>query len=271
MSLKAQCDELVGFMESGSSRPFKARSQDGSVWVVKAHGNPQGNKALFNELVAGRLAALISLPWPEVGVVELTEELTQGVRNFGLSVTSRWAVGTRFMQGLAAVGFPDGGFTWDADFRTRNWQHVSKLISHDLRRTAALHGKLVFDNWVLLEDTKYDTLHIKENGDPFFLDASYAFGGDKWNDADVVWKKVEIDRRSPYLEGLPVRLVDVEPWLARIRVASRAIASVLSEVPDEWGAPRSYICRVAELLESSEAQFLPLFIEWVEEAGGNHA
>jgi len=51
--------EFQRFMSDGVTRPCLCRTDTGELWVIKVHGNPLGSKAIFNELVVGKLAEMI--------------------------------------------------------------------------------------------------------------------------------------------------------------------------------------------------------------------
>ena len=70
--------------------------------------------------------------------------------------------------------------------------------------------------WVLMEDTKYDTLGIDQRGFPIFLDGSIALGGLEW-EARNSGGKIRIDfHHSPYLQGMLNDYDQFAIWVERI-------------------------------------------------------
>jgi len=45
----ALCINFNEFLPKGATRPFLSITENGHLYVVKAHGNPLGTKVLFNE------------------------------------------------------------------------------------------------------------------------------------------------------------------------------------------------------------------------------
>lgn len=259
-----ECTTFCRILPTGASRPLLVRSRDGTLWVGKAHGNPQGVKALFNEIVAGRLANLMGLSWPPVSILKLSDAVIESVHNSGLATASPWASGTLFLDNLTAVPWPEGGLNPADTFPQRNSSHIDRLFP-GAQAKSPLYGKLIFDNWVLLEDTKYETLHIDGAGRPVFLDASCAFIGLDWDDMALTWDATRIDARSPYLQGLSFSSILLEPWIERIQAIARpALTAAVLDLPSSWSTPPEYSQCLLELLLRAPQRFIPLFRDWLE-------
>lgn len=190
-----RCINFEDFLSKGATRPFLVETEQERLYVVKAHGNPLGTKALFNEYIAGLLAKEIGLPWPDVRIVRLSLEIIEKLNQADFKVSSEWAVGIEYIDGLTEVKWPANANYSDPDFAERNAQYIMKLFP-DPKTYDAFYGKAVFDNWILLEDTTYDTLHKSPEGHPMFLDASMALGGLKWHENELKWAMI-IPDRSP--------------------------------------------------------------------------
>ena len=268
------CKTFKRLMEAGASKPFLATSDVGQDWVVKNLGNPQGDKSLFNELVAGRLAALIGLPWPPVSVVNLSDEVMAALEGEGLRPTSHFAVGLEYIEGLQPVPWPEGGYSLGPDFAKRNAAHILKLVPRGDFRDV-LYGKMIFDCWVLLRDTKYDAFYLDAEGKPFFLDASCAFGGTEWDEELLAWEPTAVGVRSPYLEGILTELDRFHPWLARLRALPLLkIQECVTGLPCEWSVPDTYVKKAVQLLGVTSESFVPQiqeWLEWKEASGGTSA
>jgi hypothetical protein len=245
-------DRFEGFLRKGATRPFLALSEEGNRWVVKAHGNPLGTKVIFNDYVAGSLAGHIELPWPKTSTAELGSAVIQRVNQEGLQVRSPWSVCSMHLPHLEPVEGPAGA--WDPE---HNRSHIENLFG-DRRKHAGFYGKAVFDNWLLLNDSKYDALFMTPDEDPIFLDASHALAGEKWDAESLKWSSIRV--RSPYLEGVLVDKTEFDPWLERISSIDRTvIKNVLDAVPREWTVPTNYLSALHEFLIATHSTFLREF------------
>src|SRR5579862_6973366 len=76
MSLRTvSATRYVTPLREGGSLPGLVEADDDGLYVVKFRAAGQGLKALIAEVVVGRLAQLISLPVPELVLVELDAAL----------------------------------------------------------------------------------------------------------------------------------------------------------------------------------------------------
>jgi hypothetical protein len=185
------CEEFEKFLQ-GSSCPFVAKDQSGEQWVIKAYKNRGGSKCLFNEYVAGRLANAIELPWPTVRIVELAPRIINHLQRADFPVESKWAVGLKYLQGLTPFEIGQDGIAG------AKRQIGSRFAEPAL--SGPFYGKCLFDNWVLLEDLKADTLQIRSDGKPMFLDASMAFGGENWREELLKWIPHHFKKGAIYLD-----------------------------------------------------------------------
>lgn len=258
------CDVFEGFLPSGATRPFLVRCDDGGLWVAKATGNPLGTKAVLNELVVEVLARRIELPWPRVSLVEFSTHIMDCLIEGDLGVQSKWGIATQFLEGLRQVGWPPEGYYPRATFRERNTEHIRSYFPH-IDKDTAFYGKAVFDNWILLEDRKYDTLMITKDGDPLFLDASAAFGGLEWDRDLLKWQDTAIDVKSPYLEGIITQYAQFDPWLERIETAVEpTVLLPFEDLPESWFVPEDYYSALNTFLSGTQDVFVPMFRSWVE-------
>jgi len=257
------CISFERFLSKGATRPFLGKCDDNKLYVVKVHGNPLGPKSIYNEYIVGNLAKEIELPWPNVQLIQLSPEITFFLEKNGLKILSEWAVGINYIKGIKEVIWPPNSFYKDPDFAAVNAKYIMKIFPSQSTNDA-LYGKSVFDNWVLLEDTTYDTLHITSDGLPLFLDASIALGGLEWDDNKLQWKHISFDR-SVYLYGFKFEMTRFEPWLKRIeRISNSTFESILFNIPEEWAVPDAYLKSMKNFLFSTKDTFLPVIREWIE-------
>jgi hypothetical protein len=256
--------EFQNLIPGGATRPCLCKTDTAELWVIKVHGNPLGTKAIFNEYVAGRLAEMIELPWPTVCLGELSDTLVLRLAKEGLNTESKLAVGIKYVDGIRKVDWPKNANPLENGFDRINAQHIKDLFS-DTDKWQAFYGKSVFDNWVLLGDTKYDTLYIDKSGSPLFLDASIALGGLEWDMGKLHWDLAGIFfEHSPYLQGILTDRDQFAAWMKRIEgIKQGCIEKLLTEIPKEWRISQGYLSACVTFLSSSKENFVPLFREFI--------
>ena len=211
---------------------------------------------MFNEYVAGRLANLIGLPWPTVRIAELAPQTINQLKQADFPVKSKWAVGLKYIQGLAPFKIGPEGIIG-----------VGRQIGSRFAEPAPFYGKCLFDNWVLLEDLKADTLQIQSDGKPMFLDASMAFGGEKWREERLEWIPRHFKKGAIYLEEIIFDSTQCEPWLDRVdSVTTPLLSQILDTVPSDGPVKQSFVAATMNFLTTTQAVFLPQFrdsLDWI--------
>jgi len=259
-----KCIKFERFLPIGATRPFIARDSDSNKWVIKFIGNPLGTKAVFNELITSILANSIQLPWPDVSICHLSTQIIQRVQDEKLKVQSDWAIAIQYIEGLQHVNWPEGGYNPQKNFKQRNAQHIHTKFSK-LNDFNVFYGKAIFDNWVLLEDRKYDTLLKTKEGYPIFLDASAAFYGFDWNIDELVWNRTSIDIKSPYLEGIVTEFERFDKWIETLQREFKVnLLPKYEDIPASWNIPRDYYSALKDFLSTTQEVFVQIFREWVD-------
>jgi hypothetical protein len=255
--------KFLSFVGSGQTKPFLIQDKDGIKWVVKALGNPFGTQAVFNEHVAGGLAHLIGLSWPKTSLITLSQEIKEELEARNFHASSSIAIGGQFIDGLRAVNAPP--FTFDLEFAKINGKYIRSTFPQYIH---AFYGKSIFDNWVLMKDTKPDTLHMYPDGSPIFLDATFAFGyvHDEWDIGRLSWNESDFNLDpSPYLRGVVVDPGQFAPWITKIQnVSHEELQSLLNSIPDDWNVPPEYVEALETFLLNTSQVFVPPFREWLE-------
>jgi hypothetical protein len=210
---------------------------------------------------------MIQLPWPKVELGEITEGLELRLKEEELKAESKWAVGIKYIDGFQIADWPKNSLPTGSGFDKINAQHIKKLFG-DSKKYNAFYGKSVFDNWVLMEDTKYDTLGIDQKGFPIFFDGSITLGGLEWEAEKLRWEDTRIDfHHSPYLQGILTDRDQFATWIERIEaIEENCIEKIFTEIPREWGILEEYLSACITFLASSRENFAPLFryfVEWV--------
>lgn len=258
------CKKVEKVICSGETKPALMVCEDGERWVVKGIGNDQGDKAIFNEFIAGQLATWLGLPWPESRIVRIGQQALGWIQGNAYPVKSEWGVGTRYVADLQDIGWPKGGFRPSATFNDRNRQHILSFFPVD-KTWSAFYGKVVFDNWVFLQDKKYDTLKKTNRGKPFFLDGTMALSGLDWNEQELGWAAHRLSIASPYLKGIISSSRGFNVWTKRLgQFPENCDPLALSKIPAEWKVPLSYIKQVRFLFSRTADEFAPMVRDWVE-------
>ncbi|MBK9032781.1 MAG: aminotransferase class I and II [Myxococcales bacterium] len=113
---------FVQALREGGSLPGLIEADDGRLWVVKFRGAGQGVGALVAEVIAGRLAAALALPMPDLAVLTIPPKfgVTDGDPEVNDLLTA--SVGTNLAMAFlpAAVGYdPAAKRTVDAALAAR--------------------------------------------------------------------------------------------------------------------------------------------------------
>lgn len=257
------CISFEEFLPTGATRPFLSMAEDSRLYVVKAHGNPLGTKVLFNEYITGLLASEIDLSWPNVQIVQLSQGVIDKLEQSDFEVLSKWAVGIEYIRGLEEIKWPPNVKYSDPNFDELNAQYILKLFP-DGRNHNAFYGKAVLDNWLLIEDTTYDTLHKTLDGKPMFLDASISFGGLEFDENKLNFRHIFFET-SPYLCGFKFKMAKFEFWLKKIeKISVSTYNSILNGLPDEWDVPPEFIKYTKDYLLCTNKIFLKKFKEQIE-------
>jgi hypothetical protein len=239
----------------GGAQSQLMRCADGGYYVVKFQNNPQGTRVLANELLANRLAARLGLPVPDVGVVEVGEELIRKTDELVIELgrgRQRCLPGLQF--GSKYPGDPAAQVVHDF------------LPDEQLRQVLNLRdfaGMLVFDKWTCNTNGRQAIFFAaaaraaagsaggsgggwgygRGNGGvcdggvragyrAVMIDNGFCFNATEWNFPDAPLRGIYL-RQLVYED---VRGLDAfEPWLARLgRISEQALDEAASEIPPEW-------------------------------------
>lgn len=213
----------------GASRPHLVRCDDGESYVVKFRDNPQHVRVLANEMLAGRLAALIRLPVPPAAFVEIPPALVrQGSPldftdpDFGIKrVVPGLHFGSRYPGPVGEV------------------QVVDFLPDRLLRRVANLEsvfpGALIFDKWTCNCDGRQAVFHRSAVDDVYsvwLIDHGFCFNDGEWNFPDNPLRGL-YPRRLVYecVRGLQ----SFEPFLSQVEnLDTTDLEQCVEGIPIEW-------------------------------------
>jgi hypothetical protein len=243
----------------GGAQSHLMRCADGAYYVVKFQNNPQGTRILANELLANRLAARLGLPVPDVGVIDVGEDLIVKTDELFIELgrgRQRCTAGLQF--GSKYPGDPATLPVYDF------------LPDEQLRQVANLQdfaGMLVFDKWTCNTNGRQAVFFVQPSrptagsSSPakptgmhaIMVDNGFCFNATEWNFPDA-------SLRGIYLRQLVYEQVRgmqaFEPWLARlVRFTEQALEESAAEIPPEWyGFDQDALYRLLEMLHRRRNQ-----------------
>lgn len=232
----------------GGAQSHLMRCADGAYYVVKFQNNPQGTRILANELLSNRLAARLGLPVPEVGVVEVGEQLI--VKTDELFIE----LGRGRQRCVAGLQF---GSKYPGDPATLPVYDF--LPDEQLRQVANLQdfaGMLVFDKWTCNTNGRQavffappvPAVSAKPRGlRAIMIDNGFCFNATEWNFPDAPLRGIYL-RQLVYEQVRGMQAF--EPWLSRLgRITEQALEESASEIPPEWyGFDQDALYRLLEML-----------------------
>jgi hypothetical protein len=210
-------------------------SEENELYAVKLLGNPQGNRVLANEFLAGRLGALVGLPVPELHEVELDEQVADCVRT-----TTDGPIGTTLGPHLGSK-YPI------SVFQGRVYDFIPKNAA--LVNLRDIVGAAVFDAWTGNIDYRQFVYWRRAKEKKFhvlLIDNGYCFGGIEWNIQTRPLNPARILAGMPELMLLPTDAdrfrVDgiLSDWMAVFsQIEPEDIRAALHGVPHQWNATPS--------------------------------
>ena len=256
-----RCIKFEKFLDNGSTKPFLANCGRGESWVVKAYFQANDStafilKSIFNEFISGAIANIIDLPWPKVDIIQLDSQIFEQLEKVKFDILSELAVGIEYINELQI-------YNPSKEELSNTTESIRELFPQ-LEMQNSFYGKSVFDNLVKFQDTKYNTLAIKPDGSPIFIDGSMAFDGHDWNLQKLKWQYIHLEY-SPYLKGIVSDYRMFDYWLRKIEeIPDLKIHEIFNKIPTEWPIPKKYKLKLKKLLLSAKVNFIPLFKEEIE-------
>src|SRR5262249_5305953 len=133
--------------------------------------------------------------------------------------------------------------------------------------------KVVFDNWLVMEDSKKDTLQIRSDGSFVFLDASACLGGTNWdeNARDRLKQWQKIGPCSLYTEAICTPAGPYDQWLSRVsQYPAEQLRELLQEAPlTEWNQTeadvelaKTRILKTADFVARFQSKLLKGDLSW---------
>ncbi|MBA3975215.1 MAG: hypothetical protein C0504_13495 [Candidatus Solibacter sp.] len=208
-------------------------------FVTKFVGNPQHNRILVNEWIAGRLLAHLQIAAPDLEIVNVPGSFLRDCGEvhfqFGCGrkpVEPGWHLGSRF------PGNPDTDAVYD---------FLPDSLLPQVHNVADFRGALVFDKWVSNSDARQaiffrrrirDWIDSSDAGPQQkgfiaqMIDNGYAFDGPHWEFADSPLQGVYM--RPGVYAGVRT-LDDFQPWLDWVRHFPQSVVdAAYRDLPRRW-------------------------------------
>ncbi|MEE8186728.1 MAG: HipA family kinase [Nitrososphaerales archaeon] len=250
--------QFIEFLESASSRCFHVLGDDGNEWVVRSRKVGKNAKRLFNEYAAGNLATNYGLSRPSVSLVRILPGVLKHLDENIFDQSCTIGVGTQYIANLAKVPRPNVSFT-SKEFLDANKQHLLAIFGSDYDFTH-FYGHRLFSNWVLLEDYKYETLHISPGRIPVFLDLDLAFGGSGWDTLPNGHTFSRMPQYAAYCEGVTSDMSKFEPLFEKFRsIDQDEFDRLIASIPMGWDIPEGYADKLSSLLFGNIDHFIEEF------------
>jgi hypothetical protein len=256
----------IGAVPRGATLPHWFAVQGVGQCIVKFFENPQGSRALVNEIIGFGLADILGLEHPPVGVVEITTE------SLGPSDTLEFVnhdiyKGERFVF-KAGLGFYAKWLDPKDEVFAVDLKSISGAVNPQM-----LAGVVVLDLLINNRDRKPKNTNLilhRESGRQHLklIDLGMAFGSANWELGNLKDPSLPpLNEPLPYASP-PIGLLDAvksgtdfEPFLAKLDDIDRAaMIKVLGQVPTSWGLSELHqTCLVDYILE--RASTLPKYLE----------
>jgi len=215
----------------GGSQSQLVRASDGNYYATKFLGNPQHDRILANEFFACRLGQVLSLPVPDVAIIEVSEWLIEHTPD--LCIESVGDYRKPFRCGLHFASRFAGNPETDQILDYLQEELFSKVLNRtDFGRC------LILDKWISNADGRQAVFVKTRPGDGYlatFIDQGYAFNAGEWSFPDL-------DLHGVYYRNYAYQDVtswgSFEPTLTLAEeMDQQEIWECAAPIPSEWCGP----------------------------------
>lgn len=203
-------------LREGGSLPAVIEADDDGMYVLKFRGAGQGPKALVAELVAGELARALSLPMPEIVLVELDSEFARTEPDPEIQDLIRASEGLNL-----GIDYLPGALNYDPAAMPVDAELASRIVWFDafvsnVDRTARNPNLMVW--------------HRK----PWLIDhgAALYFHHD-WDSAGTACERPFVLIRDHVLLPFATRIAEVDASMAAA-LTDAAIEQIVALIPESW-------------------------------------
>lgn len=226
--------------------------------VVKFLQNPQGNRALPNELIGFKLATALGIDHPEVGIVEVIADVLPNTRT--LEVEDEYGEKWVFKPGVHLYS------RWLEPVTQAEATDLLPLAQSSPENIELLASVVVLDlllsNWDRKPLNLNLLIHREGRHRLKLVDLSMAFGNANWMLGNLLKTDLPpLDERLPYSGDLDdvLRMVnpdtDFTSVLAKLsKLTRKGLEATVASVPPDWGVTEREKQALVDYLEKRSAQ-----------------
>lgn len=239
----------------GWSSPHLMECSDGNLYVVKLSSNPQGVRALVNEMISCWIAQRLKLPVPDGQVIYIHETVRNQGLHFGFDLGLGPHFGSRYIPDCT-------NHPTDAELAgCSNITQAADIIAFDywLDNNDRFSWKEYPQN-ILVSKGEFPRLWIIDNAN--------IFNGPNWTEQSVL-NSVAVHRMfwgSLYAKFVPF-MDSRDPFRQAIAnitaLPADDLLEVMDVIPVEWGVTREEIAAVTCALNSRKS-YLPYWLSLLQ-------
>jgi len=218
----------------GGSQSHLLRCSDGEYYVVKFQNNPQGTRTLANEMLGAALATRLSLPTPEIAIVEVIDPLIQHSEECVIQIGRELipcTAGRCFGSRLPSEAGPYGN-------RVLISAHgfLPDFPPREVTNAADFAGMLVFDKWTGNMDSR-QVIFVPDVATQSYrivmIDNGLCFNGREW---DFPYAPKCGLAAHPSAYGAVHGMESFERWLQILEnvTGNHLLDELADDIPPEW-------------------------------------
>jgi hypothetical protein len=212
--------------QRGGSQSRLVMCNDGKLYVLKMHPNPQGSNMLANEALGSILLRGLGFLAPRWRQVTINLKTIRLFPDLAMCAAD------------GRITFPDCGVHFGSEYLGGPLYHLFDFMprsrSHTLRSTSQLLPIYLFDIWASQQDERqciYQRTGSSILYDTFFIDNGHLFGGPTWREVAGRARTTHFDSIQPIMIEDPKIEQCVKVFEDCIpKLLHRAVAAV----PPEW-------------------------------------
>jgi hypothetical protein len=211
--------------QPGGAQSRLVECDDGKLYVLKMHPNPQGPNVLANEALGAMIMDGLGLRTPRWKPVTIDLKTVRFFPDLAMHTAEKEII------------FPACGLHFGSEYlggpQYDLFDFFPKSYSHKLKDTAQQLAVYLFDVWASHQDERqclFQRIRGESLYDIFFIDNGHLFGGPKWSEFGY-----DSRRRSVNIQPLLMRDPRIDEWL---KLFDSHIPGLLHRaitlVPEEW-------------------------------------
>lgn len=212
--------------QHGGSQSCLVQCNDGKLYVLKMHPNPQGPNVLSNEALGAILLRGLGFLAPRWRPVTIDLKTVRFFPDLAMTTAEN------------ATTFPACGIHFGSEYLGGSqydlYNFMPKSYAHKLRSTTQLLPIYLFDVWASHQDERqciYQRVKSASLYDTFFIDNGHLFGGPKWSEINGHSRGTCSANIEPPRFGDP----QIEQWVGVFEDRiPRLLHQAIAAIPAEW-------------------------------------